>query len=70
MLLLEKSSLALERWRTIAIRSLSDVPRKISSVRSMASFSSLADSMDDDGAVVDRPRGSGSLVVSLDALLK
>ena len=29
----------------------------------------LADSMDDDGPVVDRgPRGSGSLVVSLDAL--
>ena len=31
--------------------------------------SALADSMDDDGTVVDRgPRGSGSLVVSLDAL--
>ena len=29
----------------------------------------LADSVDDDGTVVDRgPRGSGSLVVSLDAL--
>ena len=42
----------------------------------MASFSSirasllpLADSMDDNGTVIDRgPRGSGSLVVSLDAL--
>ena len=31
--------------------------------------SALADSMDDDGTVVDRgPRGSGSLVVSLDVL--
>ena len=31
---------------------------------------SIADSMDDDGTVVDRgPRGSGSLVVSLDALI-
>ena len=31
--------------------------------------SALADSMDDDGTVVDRgPRRSGSLVVSLDAL--
>ena len=31
--------------------------------------SALADCMDDDGPVVDRgPRGSGSLVVSLDAL--
>ena len=59
------------------------IPRKISSVCSMASFSSirtlrllgfrftsaLGDSIDDDGTVVDRgPRRSGSLVVSLDAL--
>ena len=36
--------------------------------RSLASLA-LADSMDDDGPVVDRgPRVSGSLVVSLDAL--
>ena len=37
--------------------------------RSLASLLLLADSMDDDGTVVDRgPRGSGSLVVSLDTL--
>ena len=40
------------------------------SLVSIAHFTSaLADSMDDDGNVVDRgPHGSGSLVISLDAL--
>ena len=63
------------------------VPRKISSACSIFSYSGLfsrgwhsritrftsvlADSMDDDGTVVERgPRGSGSLAVSLDVLKK
>ena len=56
---------------------LSEIRRKLlsfcrselSSISITRFTSALADSMDDDGPVVDRgPRGSGSLVVSLDAL--